>query len=93
MEEERGQERQLFYKIAVIVIIFIDQSHMADVCVCVCVGVCVCERLRERGHREGATPTQPVRSTGEGNGKPLHYSCLEKPMNRMKRQKRYDTER
>ena len=27
-----------------------------------------------------------VRSTGEGNGKPLQYSCLEKPMNSMKRQ-------
>ena len=26
-------------------------------------------------------------STGEGNGKPLQYSCLENPMNRMKRQK------
>ena len=25
-------------------------------------------------------------STGEGNGKPLSYSCLEKPMNSMKRQ-------
>ena len=25
-------------------------------------------------------------STGEGNGKPLQYSCLEKPMNNMKRQ-------
>ena len=24
--------------------------------------------------------------TGEGNGKPLQYSCLEKPMNSMKRQ-------
>ena len=24
---------------------------------------------------------------GEGNGKPLHYSCLENPMNSMKRQK------
>ena len=24
-------------------------------------------------------------STGEGNGKPLQYSCLENPMNRMKR--------
>ena len=24
---------------------------------------------------------------GEGNGKPLQYSCLENPMNRMKRQK------
>ena len=26
-------------------------------------------------------------STGEGNGKPLQYSCLENPMNYMKRQK------
>ena len=26
-------------------------------------------------------------STGEGNGKPLQYSCLEDPMNNMKRQK------
>ena len=26
-------------------------------------------------------------STGEGNGTPLHYSCLENPMNSMKRQK------
>ena len=25
-------------------------------------------------------------SSGEGNGKPLQYSCLEKPMNSMKRQ-------
>ena len=27
-----------------------------------------------------------MRSTGEGNGKPLQYSCLENPMNNMKRQ-------
>ena len=26
-------------------------------------------------------------SIGEGNGKPLQYSCLENPMNGMKRQK------
>ena len=26
-------------------------------------------------------------STGEGNGKPLQYSCLENPMSNMKRQK------
>ena len=26
-------------------------------------------------------------STGEGNGKPLQYSCLGNPMNSMKRQK------
>ena len=28
-----------------------------------------------------------MRSAGEENGKPLHYYCLEKPMNSMKRQK------
>ena len=28
-----------------------------------------------------------MRSTGEGNGKPLQYSCLENPVNNMKRQK------
>ena len=28
-----------------------------------------------------------VWSTGEGNGKPLQYSCLENPMNSVKRQK------
>ena len=32
----------------------------------------------ERSHR--------MWSTGEGNGKPLQYSCLEDPMNSMKRQ-------
>ena len=26
-------------------------------------------------------------SSGEGNGEPLYYSCLENPMNSMKRQK------
>ena len=26
-------------------------------------------------------------STGEGNGKPLQYSCLENPVNTMKKQK------
>ena len=31
-------------------------------------------------------------STGEGNGKPLQYSCLENPMNSMKRQKDMTTE-
>ena len=28
-----------------------------------------------------------MRFAGEGNGKPLQYSCLENPMNSMKRQK------
>ena len=45
-------------------------------------------------HARGATQDGQViversdrmRSTGEGNGKPLQYSCLENPMNSMKRQ-------
>ena len=35
------------------------------------------------GSQEGFDKTW---STGEGNGKPLHYSYLENPMNSMKRQ-------
>ena len=46
-------------------------------------------------HARGATQDGQVMversdrmwSIGEGNGKPLQYSCLENPMNRMKRQK------
>ena len=46
-------------------------------------------------HTLWATPDGPVlmessdkmRSTGEGNGKPLQYSCLENPMNSIRRQK------
>ena len=45
-------------------------------------------------HACGATQDEQVMversdrmwSTGEGNGKPLQYSCLENPMNSMKRQ-------
>ena len=45
-------------------------------------------------HALGATQDRRVmversdrmRSTGQGNGKPLQYSCLENPMNSMKRQ-------
>ena len=45
-------------------------------------------------HARGATQDGRVmverfdrmRSTGEGNGKPLQHSCLENPMNSMKRQ-------
>ena len=45
-------------------------------------------------HAHGATQDRRVMverpdrmwSTGEGNGKPLQYSCLEKPMNSRKRQ-------
>ena len=32
-------------------------------------------------------------STGKGNGKPIQYSCLEDPMNSMRRQKDKTTER
>ena len=34
-----------------------------------------------------AESSDKMRSTGEGNGKPLQYSCLENHMNRMERQK------
>ena len=34
------------------------------------------------GHGESSDKTW---STGEGNGKPLQYSCLENPINSMKR--------
>ena len=45
-------------------------------------------------HARGATQdgrvmverSERMWSTGEGNGKPLQYSCLENPMNSMKRQ-------
>ena len=45
-------------------------------------------------HAHGATQDRQVMversdrmwSTGEGNGKPLQYSCLENPMNSMQRQ-------
>ena len=46
-------------------------------------------------HARGATQdgwvmvesSDKTQSTGEGNGKPLQYSCLENPKNSMKRQK------
>ena len=38
--------------------------------------------LRRKGHGGEA---DRMWSTGEGNGKPLQYSCLENPMNSMKR--------
>ena len=45
-------------------------------------------------HARGATQnglviverSDRMRSTGEGNGKPLQYSCLENPMNNLKKQ-------
>ena len=39
---------------------------------------------RRMGH--GVERSDRMWSTGEGNGKPLQYSCLENPMNNMKRQ-------
>ena len=50
--------------------------------------------LMKSSHACGATQdgyimverSDRMRSTGEGNGKPPQYSCLENPMNSMKRQ-------
>ena len=41
----------------------------------------------ENGHVVTVERSDRTWSTGEGNGKPLQYSCLENPMNSMKRQK------
>ena len=41
------------------------------------------------GHQDGRVMVERsdrMWPTGKGNGKPLHYSCLEKPINSMKRQ-------
>ena len=54
-----------------------------------------CLNSMKLSHARGATQDGRVMverfdrmwSTGEGNGKPLQYSCLENPMNSMKRQK------
>ena len=46
--------------------------------------------MRCRATQDGqviAESSDKMWSTGEGNGKPLQYSCLENPMNSMKRQK------
>ena len=43
-------------------------------------------RATQDGRVMGET-SDKMWSTGEGNGKPLQYSCLEKPMNSKKRQK------
>ena len=44
-------------------------------------------RATRYGHVMVESSDSKMWSTGEGNGKPLQYSCLENPMNRMKRQK------
>ena len=43
-------------------------------------------RATQDGHVMVENSDKPW-SIGEGNGKPLQYSCLENPMNSMKRQK------
>ena len=43
-----------------------------------------CEAIQDG--RVMAERSDRMWSTGEGNGKPLQYSCLENPMNSMKRQ-------
>ena len=42
---------------------------------------------RRMGHGVMVERCDRMCSTGEGNGKPLQYSCLENPVNSMKRQK------
>ena len=64
-------------------------------CVCVCVCVCVCSHQRLQiddfpggsdskasAYNAGDLGSIPGlgRSSGEGNGNPLRYSCLENPM-------------
>ena len=44
-------------------------------------------RATQDGHVMVESSVSKMRSTGEGNGKPFQYSCLENPMNSMKRQK------
>ena len=45
-----------------------------------------CIPLRQRGQILGGFLLAFLGQSGEGNGKPLQYSCLENPMNSMKRQ-------
>ena len=40
-----------------------------------------------RLHENSGPHSDKMWSTGEGNGKPLQYSCLENPRNSMKKQK------
>ena len=40
-----------------------------------------------RATQDGRVVVESSDKTGEGNGKPLQYSCLENPLNSMKRQK------
>ena len=67
-------------------------GELHGLCVCVCVCVCVCIHAVYICIYSVYIYMYTCRfnktwSTGEGNGKPLQYSCLEKRMNSMKRQK------
>ena len=44
-------------------------------------------KATQDGQRVMVESSDKTWSTGEGNGKPLQYSCLENPMNSMKRQR------
>ena len=44
-----------------------------------------CRATQDR--RDMVEGSDKMWSTGEGNGKPVQYSCLESPVNNMKRQK------
>ena len=48
-----------------------------------------CSATQQMCHVEtyGVESSDKTWSNGEGNGKPLQYSCLENPMNSMKKQK------
>ena len=48
-------------------------------------GAITCRAIQDR--RVMVESSDKTWSTGEGNGKPLQYSCLENPMNSMKKQK------
>ena len=48
-------------------------------------GAIPCSAIQDRQVMVGSS--DKTWSTGEGNGKPLQYSCLENPTNSMKRQK------
>ena len=61
-------------------------------CCCCCCQVASVVSDSVRPHRQQTTGLlcpwdPPGKNTGEGNGKPLQYSCLENPMNSMKKQK------
>ena len=64
-----------------------------DICVCVCIYMCVCVFVYvfpdgSNGKESACNAGDPGlipgsgRFPGEGNGKPLQYSCLENPMDR-----------